>query len=159
MRPNVVTRTGSKEQEEKGPLLTCLETFYMALFNDVHLLSVFYVITSKISCFLQIFIFCPLFNVPVWWWPIAVVAGTLFWYLLFISTGCAHTVKQNLSCASWRLTVSVCYLCKRNTWKVEYIKLAKCEQPSIASNFVTANDCQPQANYLAKIFQTLVKRL
>jgi len=52
-----------------GPLMPCLKTICMVLFNDVHLHLIFYPITSMAVSFqcviLHIFIFPPLCNTPV----------------------------------------------------------------------------------------------
>jgi len=46
---------------------------------------IFYPITSKVWCFMQIFIFPPLFNAPVRRWPFAVIADALSRCLFFFS--------------------------------------------------------------------------
>jgi len=68
--------TGTRLTIMSRPLISCLETIYMASFADP--------ITSKVWCYLPIFISPPLFNMFLrqCWWPIAVVVVALSWCVL-----------------------------------------------------------------------------
>jgi len=67
-------------------------------------IKLFYSITSKVWCFLQIFILLPLFKPLSWRWSIAIVASALSWCLFLQNCLCvAIQILHVVHSASWFL--------------------------------------------------------